>query len=526
MKPPAAVAIAIDELRAMQTSDAQWALLDVRELGEAERGHIPGATFLPRRSLEWRLSELVPARSTTLVLYDEGGERAAWAAQTCAELGYRDVRVLAGGLAAWCAAGGAVASGSNVPSKSFGERVAEERATPHVAPAVVDAWRREGAVLLLDIRTPEEYAGPRIPEALSAPGFDVAFAAGQLAGTNVPVVVNCAGRTRSIIACETLRELGVDAVYALENGTMGWVLAGLDLEKGEGRGVFAATPQSRATAAQRARALAHAHGVGRAGAADLAAWLESRARGERNLYVFDARQLPEYQAGHVAGSAALPGALAVQRTDEFIPVRRGRVVFIDDDGVRANLAAAWLARMGLPDVWVLEGGIEAWRASGRPLESGRAPRRPANLEAVRTTVTRLAAPALAERLAADADALVIDVGTSRDVARAHLAGATWIPRGWLEARLGAAGARPERTIVVTARDEAQSVFAAASLQRLGYERVVVLEGGTAAAGELPIASGLPAADAGADDVILPPYAKGEAGMREYLAWELALTKPS
>jgi rhodanese-related sulfurtransferase len=245
-----------------------------------------------------------------------------------------------------------------------------------------------------------------------------------------------------------------------------------------------------------------------------------------NLYVFDARQVPEYRAGHVAGSAALPGALAVQRTDEFIPVRHGRVVFIDDDGVRANLAAAWLARMGLSDVWVLEGGVEAWRASGRPLESGRKERVPAGLDAARAAVTWLAAPAVDALLAAEPDALVIDVGTSRDVERAHLAAAAWIPRGWLELRIGAAASGVDQAIVVTARDEAQSVYAAATLGRLGYRRVFVLEGGTGQPGPLPVASGLPVPPDTVDDVILPPYAKGEAGMRNYLAWELALTRPS
>jgi len=60
---------------------------------------------LPRRLLEFRLPVLVTAAATPIVLVDDDGRLAALAAPTLAALGYRDVRTLAGGLAAWRAAG-------------------------------------------------------------------------------------------------------------------------------------------------------------------------------------------------------------------------------------------------------------------------------------------------------------------------------------------------------------------------------------------------------------------------------------
>ncbi|WP_459655385.1 rhodanese-like domain-containing protein, partial [Achromobacter xylosoxidans] len=50
------------------------------------------------------------------------------------------------------------------------------------------------------------------------------------------IVVNCAGRTRSIIGAQTLINLGVpNPVYALENGTQGWYLADFELDHGASR---------------------------------------------------------------------------------------------------------------------------------------------------------------------------------------------------------------------------------------------------------------------------------------------------
>ena len=112
-------------LRALMAGPGEWALFDVREAGEADAGQIFGATFLPRRQIETRIGDLVPGRGTTLVVYDEGGPRAELAAATLERLGYRDVRALKDGTRGWQASGGKLPSGSNVPSKLFGEEVYE-----------------------------------------------------------------------------------------------------------------------------------------------------------------------------------------------------------------------------------------------------------------------------------------------------------------------------------------------------------------------------------------------------------------
>jgi len=512
--------ISVAALRELMRSERPHAVFDIREVGEAEAGQILGATFLPRRMIEFRIADLVPVRATAIVVYDEGGKRAALAAATLAELGYSDVSVLDGGTAAWTVAGFALTEGSNVPSKLFGEKVHDQEHTPGVSAKTLDEWRRKGKnVLVCDIRTPEEYARSRIPGAHSTAGFDVGLCMPDLAQRSVPIVVNCAGRTRSIIACETLRLLGLKEVYALENGTMGWVLAEFKLEKGEGAGAISPSAASRAAAHDKAIELARLAGVAMVGPQQLATWLAQRDRGEANAYGFDARQTPEYDAGHIDGTAMLPGALAVQRTDEFIPVRQGRVFFVDDDETRALIAAYWLKRMGLPNVAVLKGGLKAWTGAGFALTTGRSRRPPLGLEAASAHTETITAAALRDI----APFIMINVDTSTEFAKAHIAGSSWVPRGWLEDRIGTLAPNRDTAIVVTCRDGQQSLFAAATLTRLGYRNVKVLAGGVKAASDLPIEQGPDVAAGEAKDIILPPYAKGEAGMRRYLEWETKLT---
>src|SRR3989442_4285716 len=219
------------ELGALMRSDTPHAVLDLRERGAYEGGHIFRAPSLPRRLLEFRLPRLVTARATPIVTYDDdGGRLAELARPALVDMGYADVRVLSGGLDGWRAADRPTVEGVNVPSKGFGERVLHEMKTPQISPPELHARRQHGAdLVIVDARTPEEYARGCVPGALSVPGGELVLRIGELVRRpDSTIVVHCGGRTRSFIGAESLRRIGLpNPVVALENGTMGWELAGL-----------------------------------------------------------------------------------------------------------------------------------------------------------------------------------------------------------------------------------------------------------------------------------------------------------
>ena len=148
------------------------------------------------------------------------------------------------------------------------------------------------------------------------------------------IVVNCAGRTRSIIGAQTLIDFGVpNPVYALENGTQGWFLAGLALEHGASRR-YADKAASGANAAElgaRARKLADAHGVEFVAADAANASLADTAR---TTYLLDVRAPEEFAAHAVPGFAHAPGGQLIQATDQWVGVRGARLVLADAEGVR------------------------------------------------------------------------------------------------------------------------------------------------------------------------------------------------
>ncbi len=569
--------ITAEELYARLLGEGELALLDVREQGAfGAQGHILYASCAPLSRLELRAPRLAPRRSVPVVVCDggeevseDGGEGggaradgaradgagaggagggrprglARRAAARLAALGYTDVRVLAGGTAGWRAAGYTLFTGINVPSKAFGEYVEHEFGTPSIDAQELQAMRDAGEpVVVLDSRPMDEFRATSIPGGVCCPGAELVYRVGDAApDPAATVVVNCAGRTRSIIGAQSLINAGVaNRVLALRNGTMGWHLAGLELAHGCGDEPPPRGAAWREGAARAAERVARRFGVEYADAPTLDTW---RAEADtRTLFVFDVRSPEEYRAGHPADAVHAPGGQLVQTTDDYVGVQGARIALVDDDGVRATLTASWLRQMGW-DAWVVRGALEAGElATG----SGGGPVAPAaagpggaggagGVDGPGGAARRVA-PAELRALLDEGDALVLDLADSRTFRRAHVPGAYHALRADLEERL--AGLPVRSVTVLTSPDGAFAALGCADLAAaadgagagVGAQRDVrVLDGGTRAWTEagFGVESGAERIASGVNDVWLRPYDRGEgveAAMREYLAWEVGLVE--
>ena len=507
-------------------SGKSYALFDVRERGEYNAQQIFTATSLPRGQIEFRLLSLVPTHNVPVVAYDEGGERASLAAATMERMGYEKVSVLEGGLPAWSSAGYRTVSGVNVPSKVFGERVHSKLKVPEITPEKLKTLQEEKKDLaILDVRTPQEFSRFCVPGAINVPGGDLILWTEALRqkpdGT---VVINCAGRTRSIIGTAALRRLGLTNVCALRNGTMGWTLAGLDLEHNPTRETPMPSPESSKRAGLLAERVEVEEGIPLISVPELLGLCNEAKR--QVLYLIDVRSEREYAAGHIQGSMNIPGGQAVQRADDYIAVREGQIVFISHGQSRAVMAAYWYRQMGFRKVAVLKGGIRSWAESGQAMDTGIPAEEPAGLKAARE-VARLIDPAEVSRKLRLDRTVVLDVGISLSFEESHLPGAFWLPRGWLELKIHSAYPDRNQLIVVTCPNGLNSVLAASTLAKLGYTQVSVLDGGVQAwsANGYPTEKGIDRCLIPPNDVVLSPSVTGnKEAMKRYLEWEVELTE--
>ena len=363
------------ELAAMRADGEELAVLDTRDVGVHSSGHVPGSCPVPVPELEWRLAGLLRRRAVRVVVIGEDDLAAHHVGHKIRRSGFTNVAVLAGGVEAWAGAGFDVHAGIHTMSKAFGEHIAHLRSTPMLSAQELRRRRAKGeAVALVDCRPEPEFAALHVPDATNAPGTELlARVVDMGVEPGTPIAVSCAGRTRSIIGAQTLIDAGVDApVLALENGTMGWKLAGEDLDKGaDGTAAALPAPSALQDAAARARRLADTHGVPVIGESDLAAWL---ADDSRSTYVFDVSSPADYEAGHRPGFAPAPGGQLIQELTARTAVPSARIVVADSDGVQSLLTAHWLRLMGreayaLPDAnrgrW-LETGPDAGAEPARP----------------------------------------------------------------------------------------------------------------------------------------------------------------
>jgi rhodanese-related sulfurtransferase len=309
-------------------------------------------------------------------------------------------------------------------------------------------------------------------------------------------------------------------VLSLKNGTSGWVLAGLELERGADRVAMPApSAEGRAVAEAFAARVATEDGVRMLKVDELPS-LMARANRE-TVYLVDVRTREEYLAGHIPGFWWMPGGQCVQRADDVAAVRTGTVVFCCDGTVRASVTASWYRQMGYENVFALAGGATAWAAAGRPLASGADEPVEALVTKARARVRQIPPAELARLLSSGRPPLVLFVDPSDRFAAGHVPGARWLSRSWLELRIGELASDRATPIVVTDDEGEDAILAAATLMDEGYGDVAALAGGTAAWRKSggTVEQGLAGVLRPPDDVVPAGPDRSYADMINYLRWE-------
>lgn len=489
------------------------ALLDVREAGQFGESHLLFATPLPYSRLELDVLALVPRKSARIVLCDDDGQGAsAPAARRLQALGYTDVALLEGGNRSWSGAGYGLFKGVNVPSKLFGELVEHEYGTPRITAQELVRMKEAGEdFVLFDGRPLNEHHKMTIPGSTCCPNAELPYRVPSVVkNPKTKIIVNCAGRTRSILGAQTLINFGVpNPVYALENGTQGWYLSDLKLEHGATRKYPDRIEESTLPALQAsAQKLMQRYSIGTVTARQVEAWL---AETGRTTYLCDVRTPEEFAAGSISGAQHTPGGQLIQATDQWVGVRNARIVLFDGgENVRAPVVASWLKQLGC-DAWVLEGGVKSG-LKGAP--------------AARPSLSALAKISAAElgKTLDGGSCSVFDLGASMNFRKTHIPGSHWTTRVRL-----AADARIGKKSVVLVADEADMArLAAIDLLEAGITDVRLLDGGLGAwtkAGYPAEATPESPPDAECIDYLFfvhDRHAGNKAAMRQYLAWETGL----
>ncbi len=493
------------------------AFLDVREEDPHAQEHPLFAANLPLSRIEIDALGKLPRKDVLIVTLDDGEGYAELAAQKLNSLGYTNVSIFEGGVQQWKLAGGEVFKDVNVPSKSFGELVESTVHTPSLSAQEVQRMldAKEDFVVV-DVRRFDEYQTMSIPTGISVPGAELVLRAPEIApNPKTKIVVNCAGRTRSIIGTQSLINAGIpNEVLALRNGTIGWLLAGQALDKGQNRQFHEVSVETSLEASARSRSVADRANVKRASKADVAIW---KSQADRTTYFFDTRTPEEYEAAHFPGFRSVPGGQLVQETEMVAPVRGARIVLSDPGGVRANMPASWLSQMAW-DVYVLD-DIKAtdltetgsWKAPLPPLPK----------------VQEVDVHTLLSWAQDSSSTLIIDFSSHANYVKGHIPGSWYALRSQLA--LSIEKIPKANRYVLTSAPKELAIFASKDFESLVQADVCVLIGGNNSWIEagLPIEKGATKLASPPIDRYKRPYEGTNANpdtMQAYLDWEFGLVE--
>ncbi|MDG2278499.1 MAG: rhodanese-like domain-containing protein, partial [Pseudomonadales bacterium] len=480
--------------------------------------------------LELLVTDLLPRRSVPIIVCEDSGSGLGQRATTrLGQLGYSNVSILDGGLEAWAKAGFETYSGVNVPSKAFGEFVEHEEGTPSMSADELQRLIAEGSdLVVLDSRPFGEFNWASIPGGLCCPGAELVYrASAAVPSSKTRVIVNCAGRTRSIIGAQSLINAGLpNEIYALRNGIMGWRLSGYEPVNGAQARAPAPTERDKLDAKKSVTQVAARFAVQSISTRELSQWQQERD--SNSLFILDVRTIEEFDLNHLEGAVHAPGGQLVQATDEYIGVRNARIVLVDNDATRATMTASWLTQMGHPNIrtFAIDDNPDLATVSGARTKPV------VGLDNDRLTMI---APAVAEALI-DEGALVLDMSLSPTYREGHIPESWFVLRSQLQQCLASIQASTPDfntvpALILTSEEGSLAALGLSELRALTDKPIYTLNGGNAAwqRSGLKLTSTDPKYGAEPIDIWRIPFIadkdKGETvedAMRAYLDWEVDL----
>ena len=327
------------------SDNKELAFIDLRELAQHTAGHPLFSISIPFSEFEINVEKLLPNKIVRIVLFDNNDGISEIIYALAKSLRYTNIFILKNGVDGWEKSNFHLFEGINVPSKSFGELVEQKFNTPSITASQLSQKQKEKKdIIILDGRPFDEYNKMSIPGSVCCPNAEIPFRISEIIkSSNTEIIINCAGRTRSIIGAQTLINFGIkNKVFALENGTQGWFLANLKLDHGKTKFLDNA-PKNEKINELRDRILNLLENK-----VEIIDFNQAQKLiNDKNItsYVFDVRTYSN-QKNKLSKLRNVPGGQLVQATDKYIGVLKSHVIVFDDgDLVRAGMTALWLKKM-------------------------------------------------------------------------------------------------------------------------------------------------------------------------------------
>ena len=327
------------------SDDKELAFIDVRETSQHTSGHPFFSISIPYSEFEINVEKFIPNKKVRIVLFDNNNGVSEIIYKKAKNLKYINIFILKDGVKGWIKSKFRLFDGINVPSKSFGELIEEKFNTPSITASQLSKKQKEKKdIVILDGRPFDEYNKMSIPGSVCCPNAEIPYRISELIkSSDTEIIINCAGRTRSIIGTQALINFGIkNKVYALENGTQGWFLNNFKLDYGKTK-FLDKTPNNEKINELRNKVVNLLENN-----VEIIDFNQAQKLiDDKNFttYIFDVRT-NSVKKNELSKLRNVPGGQLIQATDKYIGVLKSHIILFDDgDLVRAGMTALWLKKM-------------------------------------------------------------------------------------------------------------------------------------------------------------------------------------
>ncbi len=362
-----------EDLNAEMADNPPAQLIDVRTPDEWATGYIAGAVHMPLESFMSYAGELPTDKAANLVVYCKGGHRGNMVATMLRTLGYTNVRNISGGIGGWTTAGLAIEGAA--PAEPAAELDLVTLLDSYITglPNTFNAVKASDLavelaetpdLLLVDVRTVDEYVEGHIEGAINIPLTEITDHLDMLPALDQPMVIYCGSGHRSVMAMAVFNLLGYVNARSMLGGVKAWTSAELPLTTDEITYEAGTAPaiDPALFAALDAYVKAIPAGYYAISADDL-----NVALVETPPALIDVRTDEEVANGIIEGAQHIELRSFVAQMSAWPADKAAPIVIYCGSDHRAVIAMVAMQLMGYQDVRTLGGGLQAWLAKEYPV---------------------------------------------------------------------------------------------------------------------------------------------------------------
>jgi len=95
----------------------------------------------------------------------------------------------------------------------------------------------------------------------------------------------------------------------------------------------------------------------------------TRLINSEDAFLLDLRETKDFEGGHLPNATHIPLSQLASRGAELAKYKQRPVIAYCDRGLKSRGARSVLTKLGFEKVYVLEGGMRAWRSAGLPVDN-------------------------------------------------------------------------------------------------------------------------------------------------------------